>query len=219
MEERENELTQEEIDIYNIYLKSIANKANRGFRKRENFDKMSLEDKMSLKRLRLFFESNGIKNIKFYIDSVLNYSNSTFLPLSYFNTIKVVTSYKRYTDSIKTLDCDNDYLIKDFLNGIKFIKEFCENNSKKISEYPLVKDESGVPCFLIHLKEHNISFYHIHLLKIDSESIKQYNDFLNLYEDSFNEMYKDTLIKYNNSKKMKEIGSKFQRIIFKKKEL
>ena len=71
-------------------------------------------------------------------------------------------------------DVDNIESIKDFKEGILFIYNFIAENDLTLMDYKSCVNESGVPWCIIHLKQQNISFYHIHALEISEDIFPDY---------------------------------------------
>jgi hypothetical protein len=106
-------------------------------------------------------------------------------------------------------DVDNHESIKDFKDGILFIYGFIQEKDITLADYKTCVNESGVPWCIIHLKQQNISFYHIHCLEIDIDIFP--NDYREMITDEFENVWEDTKEQYLRSKVMREIGTKFNK--------
>ena len=62
---------------------------------------------------------------------------------------------------------------------------------------------------IIHLKQQNISFYHVHCLEIDIDLFPR--DYRELITDEFEKVWEETKEQYDRSKEMKEIGTRFNK--------
>lgn len=70
-------------------------------------------------------------------------------------------------------------------------------------------NESGVPWVIIHLKQQNISFYHVHCLEIDIDVFP--SDYREMITEEFEKVWEETKDAYWHSKVMREIGTKFNK--------
>jgi hypothetical protein len=111
---------------------------------------------------------------------------------------------ERYYD-----DVDNHESIRDFKDGILFIYNFITENDLSLLEYKTCVNESGVPWAIIHLKQQNISFYHIHALEIGIDIFPK--DYRELITEDFENVFYETKESYIQSREMREIGMKFNK--------
>lgn len=199
-------LTSAEKEIYNHYLKSLAEASNRPYKKRINFDNFKAEDTAALKKLAVFF--NRYKHIypfNFFRAS-FSITGEKYLHLDYFNKYKAVANYSKYNSARYESSADSEESIKSFKEGIFFICSFLKKNGLKLSDYRTCVNQYTVPWFLIHLKSQRISFYHLHAFGIKLFQVPE--DYKELVCGSFDEKFNKTLSSYMTSRKMKEIGNK-----------
>ncbi len=194
--------------IYNDYLRALGEANNRSYKPRKNFNDLDEETKIYLYRLELFFNQfSHINPYNFFIAS-FKYRELKFLKLSEFLKHSAVIAYSRYNTSKYDEFIDSDESLKNFIQGFKTIIAFCLENKIPTKKYRTTVNNMYVPWLIIHLNEQKISFYHLHALDISRESIS--NDYIDLMFNDFNKIFEETKQKYNNSKKLKELGKKLK---------
>ena len=194
--------------IYNDYLRALGEANNRSYKPRKNFNDLDEETKIYLYRLELFFNQfSHINPYNFFIAS-FKYRELKFLKLSEFLKHSAVIAYSRYNTSKYDEFIDSDESLNNFIQGFKTIIAFCLENKIPTKKYRTTVNNMHVPWLIIHLNEQKISFYHLHALDISRESIS--NDYIDLMFNDFNKIFEETKQKYNNSKKLKELGKKLK---------
>lgn len=201
--------TDTEQKIYNAYLRALAEHHERPYKARRDFSKMREKDKLQLSKLRLFFEQYKDVNPFQFFRAGFKYELGTYPTLEYFNTLKATRLYAKHMRERYYKDVDNHESLSDFKDGILFIYNFIADNDLTLMDYKTVVNESGVPWVIIHLKRQNVSFYHIHALEIEKEIFPV--DFRELITEEFDKVWEETKVAYDESKVMKEIGSKFNK--------
>ena len=202
-------LNETEQKIYNIYLRAMAEKYNRPYQARKDFSKMRDKDVLSIQKLRLFFEQYKDVNPFQFFRAGFKYELSTYPTLEYFTTLRATRIYAKHMREKYNQDVDNHESIKDFKDGILFIYGFIQEKDITLADYKTCVNESGVPWVIIHLKQQNISFYHIHCLEIDIDIFP--NDYREMITDNFEKVWEETKDAYWHSKTMREIGTKFNK--------
>lgn len=199
-------LTIEEKEIYNHYLKALAEASNRPYKRRIDFNKFKSEDAESLKKLSLFF--NKYKHIYpfNFFRAGFAVTEEKYLSLSYFTKYKAISDFTKYSSSKYDSPADSEKSLKSFKEGICFILNFLYKNNLSIGDYRTCVNSYSCPWFMIHLKEQRISFYHFHVFGIQLSQIPE--DYKELVCSSFDDKFKKTLSMYMTSCKMKEIGNK-----------
>ena len=99
-------LTNKEKEIYNHYLKALAEASGRPYKKRINFDNFKPADYEALKKLALFF--NKYKHIYPFNFFRANFSitGEKYLQLDYFNKYKSIANYSKYNSARYELSAD-----------------------------------------------------------------------------------------------------------------
>ena len=202
-------LEETEQKIYNSYLRAQAEHHKRPYQLRKDFSKMRQKDVLQLKRLRLFFEQYRDVNPFHFFKAGFKYQTNVYPTLEYFNTLKAARVYSKYIKQKYYQDVDNIESLKDFKDGILFIYGFLQEKDISLLDYKTCVNENGVPWCVIHLKQQNISFYHLHCLQIDDQMFPV--DYRNLITDDFEKVWENTKQDYLKSKKMKQIGIRFNK--------
>lgn len=202
-------LNEQEQRIYNAYLRALAEHHSRPYKARKDFSKMREKDVIQIRRLKLFFDNYKDVNPFHFFKAGFKYELNTYPTLEYFNTLKATRLYAKHMRERYYEDVDNHESIKDFKDGILFIYNFIAENDLSLMDYKTCVNESGVPWCIIHLKQQNISFYHIHSLEISEDIFPHY--YRELITEEFEKVFYETKEAYSNSKTMKEIGTKFNK--------
>lgn len=206
-----NELTKDEQFIYNAYLIASRRAKNQPVRPRKDFTKIKDEIYIQLKKLGYFFETN--KNIplnEFFWAPYEAYSKDEFFDLGFYTTRKAIVAYTRYMYKKETQDPDSDNCINDCKQGLKTIYNYCSQHRNTLQSYKL---DTGIPAFLLHLKEHKINFYILHGLDVDRVIKNIDQELLDFYCKDFYTMYNNTRVKFMASKHLKEVIRKGLKII------
>jgi hypothetical protein len=183
-------LDEEEQKIYNTYLRALADKNGRPYKPRKDFTGFREKDELQLRKLKLFFRQYRDVNPFQFFKAGFKYEVNTYPTLEYFNTLRAAKLYSKHIREKYNEDVDNIDSIKDFKEGILFIYGFIQERDITLSDYKTCVNESGVPWVVIHLKQQNISFYHIHSLEI-SEDIFPY-DYREMITDEFENVWDET---------------------------
>ena len=195
--------------IYNAYLRALAERHERPYKARKDFSSMREKDVLQIKKLKLFFEQYKDINPFQFFRAGFKYQTNTYPTLEYYNTLRATRVYAKHIREKYNLDVDNIESIKDFKDGILFIYGFIQENDLTLADYKTCVNEHGVPWIIIHLKQQNISFYHVHALEIKSEIFP--TDYREMITDEFENVWEDTKQQYFRSKVMRQIGTKFNK--------
>jgi hypothetical protein len=206
-----NELTVDEQFIYNAYLIASRRAKNQPVRLRKDFSKITDEVYIQLKKLGSFFEANkSIPLNEFFWSPYEAYSKDEFFDLGFYTTRKAIVAYTRYMHKKETQDPDSDNCINDCKQALKTIYNYCVDHKSTLQRYKL---DTGIPAFLLHLKEHKINFYIIHGLDVDRSLKNIEQELLDFYCKDFYTMYSSTRVKFLSSKHLKEVVRKGLKII------
>lgn len=88
-------LTEFQKQIYNIYLKVLAKNSGRGYRARQNFDNLSNEAILAVKKLEILFQKHPELDIQQFFQSGFTYRNEKYVPIDYYSTYKAIVAYKK----------------------------------------------------------------------------------------------------------------------------
>jgi hypothetical protein len=175
-------LSEKQKEIYNLYLKALAYGANRPYKKREDFSTFKNEENaLYLARLEAFFE----KFPQLYREEFFLAPYKLYDEKKQYYTLKFYASHKGLTTCLayfKTLqESDPDAQLDYVKESIRFIANFCIEKNIPLEMYSTFKSVAQ-PDFLLHLKDHKVSFYAIFGIT------GLYYELLNLPEDEF-ELY------------------------------
>lgn len=201
------EITDKQQEIYNQYLKAIAEVNNRPYNKRKDFTKFKDSDKITLKRLELFFNQYKHINPYMFFKASLEYKALTYIPLADYLKFNAISCYNKQ-NKLKYDNCNSEEIMKDFEQGLRFILTFCSENNCSLKDYKKSINPQGVPWPLIHLKEQNISFYHIHALDICYNDIK--TDYVDAMFSDFENQFNKTKNQFNNNNELVKIRKKIK---------
>jgi uncharacterized protein YcbK (DUF882 family) len=101
------------------------------------------------------------------------------------------------------LDADSEEIAEHVKTGMRFMYDYCAEHNYDLDDYKAAKTENDIPVALLHLKQHKINFYIVHALDMQSELYKLGVDWLNFFISDFENLFRDTKIKFNKSTKLK----------------
>lgn len=143
--------------IYNYWLRAIAEKSGRPYRNRKNFDNFSDIQVIELGKLEMFFERNKIEDIQNYFTSVLGYFQEKSLPLDFFTTSKASTAFAKTLKFKQFRERTDTEFITESLDSLVFIFGFCAEHNIKPDEYINFSREQGsLPVWLEHIQKGKI---------------------------------------------------------------
>jgi hypothetical protein len=208
-----NDITQEEKNIYNTFLVASKKSKNKPFKLRQDFSKLDDEIYIALKKLGSFFKNNKNISLNDYFWAPYEvYSKDEYFDLSFYNTRKAIIAYTQYLRQKETQDADSEGCINDCKAGLKNIYTFCAEQNLTLNEYKELNNTS-IPIFLVHLKEHKINFYILHGLSIEQHIKRIEPELLDFYCKDFYDIYYKTRTKYTTSTKLKHTIKKALEII------
>jgi len=145
--------------VYNTYLKVSRSSNNKPYKTRKDFDTLDDVKFVYLKKLSNFFTRNkNIKPEEFFRASFLVYSDSQFLDLKYFTSLKASKAYTIVQKRREKLDPDEIEQLAFTKDSLVFIRDFCKTNSINVEQY-IHHTTNNMATFLLHLKERNINIY------------------------------------------------------------
>lgn len=187
--------------IYNLYLRSLAEGSDRPYRVRKNFDKLKDEYKVELEKLEKFFlKFPHLFRYEFFQAPYKIYQDENkFYSLKFYSG-KGLQTCLAYFKNLKESEPDEqlDYIKE----SLKFIANFCVEKNIRLDQYIGYKSVAQND-FLLHLKQHKISFYAIFAIP------GVYYHLLNIPDDEFGLYFGDDLDldgmwnRFNGSKKAK----------------
>jgi len=210
-----------EKNIYNSFLKNSRANSNKPYTYRKDFSNLDEKVFICLKKLSSFFNRNkSVKLDDFFRAPYVVYSDSSYIDLSFYTTLKAAKAYTIFQKQREKLEPDDTDQLSSTKDSFKFIAEFCRQNNISIDNYISLKDKN-IFTFLVHLKERKINIY----------SLLTFNNFERNFKASDNEVVRFMLgddfvsnlntfkVKYFNSKKCRPFAETCKEKIKKKLEL
>lgn len=153
-------LTENQKQIYNLYLRAFRVNNNQPFRAKKDFSDIEKDPEKlaSLGKIEKVFQRYPSFFNKTYFDAPYKIYNDDkkFFSLKFYGSQKGITTCIAY---YKTLLQSNPEEQLDFIkDSYKFIAMFCEDKGIPLERYVSYCSVSQNDC-LIHLKEHKISWY------------------------------------------------------------
>lgn len=198
-------LTEYEKRIYNTYLASGRAAKNQPFTLRKNFDKISDEIYINLKKLGDFFNRNPHINMQAYFSAPYEiYGTDAYLELNFFLSRKAINCYT-LTEKKKALgDPESEQVRESVKESCKFLYEYCKKENITLNEYKTYTP-GAIPIYLTHLKERQINFYIIHGLEIPDPTHQLGNELLDFLINEYKLYISETRVNYLKSKKLKTL--------------
>ena len=176
------------------------------FRIRKDFSDLDQSKIDKLDLLERFFNSHKSVNIDDYFSApYVIFEDDEYFDLDFYLTSKAKKVYSQYMKKIEMDDPDSENSLKRLVDGLKFVKNFCEEKNLTLEEYPLYI-ESNLPCMVDHLKNHKINMYCLHALGVTKIGVE--NRILDFIFSNFWTTFQKTKNKFFLSKKMKELAKK-----------
>lgn len=140
--------------IYNEYLR--ASRRGKPYTLRKNFEGISDETYVNIKKLAAFFHTFPHIQIREYFDA--GFVDTEFQQLKFFRTLRATKMYNAYmADKISTPD--NEWNINFVRNSLLFIYLFCKERKISVENYVDELTPAGHPWCFIHLKEFKVCIY------------------------------------------------------------
>lgn len=203
-----NDITEYDKRIYNEYLASIAAANNRPYRRRVNFDNLKDDVYVTLKRLSHMLRDTHIDLKTFFSAPYSVHTDVKFQPLKFYLSSKAVITYTIIVNNRARLGADSVENLEYVKSGLKFVYEYCAENNLTLDEYKTSVTDNNIPTALLHLQQHKINFYIVHLLDMQCILYKLGVDWLTFFISDFENLFRDTKVKYNKSEQLKPIATK-----------
>lgn len=174
-------LSEFEKNIYNEYLK--AQRKNKPFNARKKFDDLNDETFVVLKQLGSFFASFPSIKIKDFFDA--GFLDNEFQPIAFFKTMRAIKTYRLYVEQ-KLTEVDEEWVLNFIKESLLFIFSFCKQNNVNTRDYLNLVAPSGIPWFIIHLKDFKICLYSIlDFHNFENKLIEYSNEIMQVLGDVF----------------------------------
>ena len=196
-------LTEQEKQIYNYFLQ--ASRKNKPYTKRKNFDNISDETYVALKKLSIFFKNNPTVNIREYFFAPYDYyKDETYFNIGFFVTPRAVKCYSLFKIQQEKQDPDNEQTVNRCKECCVFVYNYCKENNLIIEQYARLIN-GNTPIVLQHLREHKINFYVLHSLNCEKNIFVYEDDLLDFFIKDFKRIYDETRINFLKSTRLKNV--------------
>lgn len=152
-------LTDFEQHIYNTHLRISRSRKGLPFKYRKDFSFLNDTYTTSLKKISIFLAKFPHIKLENFIKAPYEiYNDQEYFELEYYTTLKATKAYTLFMKRQEMLDPDNNEQLKNIIESLKYISNFCKEQKINISEY--IEHLTGnTPSFILHLKEHRINVY------------------------------------------------------------
>ena len=208
-------ISKKEEQIYNSHLYTSRSAQNKPTRFRSNFKNLPDKDAIYLKKLSKFFYNYKHINLQdWFIAPYKVYSGSGdyYYDLHFYTTRKALKCYTMYMKQQETEDPDSDDVSARMKECLAFVYRYCVENNLTLEQYKESK-VSNLPTVVVHLKEHKINFYMLHLLEVDAIIKTVETAILNFIVGDFWTTFSQTRIKFANSNYLKQKTRKVKKQI------
>ena len=203
----ETSLTDFEQHIYNIHLRISRSRKDLPFKYRKDFSSLNDIYVNSLKKIAIFLVKFPHIKLEDFIKAPYDiYGDQDHFELDYYTTLKATKAYTLFIKKRESLDPDNEEQLRNIIDSLKHISQFCKEQEIDFSNY--IEHYTGSNAsYILHLKEHRVNVYSLFGFPTFERSIRNIDpDMLNfiLGEDFLNNLSKFRL-KFFASKKAKMI--------------
>lgn len=153
-------MTQEEKDIYNLFLKTQKQAKQQPYKLRKDFSEFEKgEVYPQIQRLVQFFNTyRHVNKYLFFIAPYKIFNISDTFYLDYYLTQKAIKAYSDYLKQLDEEDPDSNEHYEFVKQSLRFLKEYLISNNLKINDYAEYCPEIN-PIWVIHLLQRNISVF------------------------------------------------------------
>lgn len=207
-------LTEREKLAYNCFLRAGRIAKNKPYTIRKNFDNVTDEMYVMLKKLASFFHRNATVDLdNFFAAPYKVYDDSeSYFDLRFYTTRRALKCYSMYMKSRETQNPDSDEVISRCKECCANIYRYCSEHNISLDDYKTLTVDS-TPIVIQHLKSHTINFYVLHGLDC-SKKIQQIDaNLLDFLIPDYNILIHGTRVEFSKSAKLKHIIRKSLDII------
>lgn len=207
-------ISKKEEQIYNSHLYTSRSVKNKPTRFRNNFDNLADKDVVYLKKLSNFFYNYKHINLSdWFLAPYRVYNNSDdYYDLHFYTTRKALKCYTMYMKQQETEDPDSEDVSKRMKECLAFVYKYCVQHNMTLEQYMQSKIDN-LPTVIVHLKEHKINFYTLHLLEVDAIIRSVETALLNFIVGDFWNTFSQTRVKFVNSNYLKQKTRKVKKQI------
>jgi hypothetical protein len=155
----ETSLTDFEQYIYNTHLRISRGRKGLPYKYRKDFSHLIDIHVNSLKKISIFLAKfPHIKLENFLKAPYVIYPDQEHFELDYYTTLKATKAYTLFEKRLETMDPDTDEQLKNIIESLKYISQFCKEQSLKIDDY-IEHITGSTLSYILHLKEHRVNVY------------------------------------------------------------
>ena len=206
----DNKLSLYEQTVYNAYLK--ITRLNKGFTPRKNFNNLSNENFVLIKKVSKTLKNKKIDTDLFFLAPYKLYSEK-FVPLKFYSSFGAISTYRKYVEEIELTDADHPFNITKLRDSMKYIYQQCtDSNIKSCKEY--LNLQKGIyPNYILDLKEGHVSLYSLIALDLCENKIQLEKNIVEFVYKRFYNMLSSLRTRFTFSKKIKPLSIKLIKTI------
>ena len=198
-----------EKSIYNIFLKISRTQNGLPSRLRKQWE--GFEETQSyphILRLKNFFSRNSQVNVNdFFLAPYTVYPGESGFDLPFYSSPKAIKVYTLAMKKKALLSPDDKHHLTAIVEGLKFIKKFCQDQKIDINSY--IEYRNGVQNYFVsHLKNRQVSIYNLFAFKNFEKVLMQHDP--DLLRFTLGELYDNIDVsrtKYFNSQKARVLAT------------
>ena len=155
-------MTEFEKDIYNKYLKAIANGAGRPYKLRKNFEGFEDDPKyFKVQKIASYLMLNWQVNADLFFEApykLYELDDGKSYTLDFYTTRKAKGAYKKYLKWLELKSPDLDTNLQFLKESIIFVYRYCTEHNLTFDEY-MYYSEGLTPAWMTHYFDRKISIY------------------------------------------------------------
>ncbi len=154
-----SEITEQEKDIYNTYLRVSRTTQDKPFRYRKDFSDFPAEDLYHLKRICVFLNKFPQIRTEYYFKApFMLYRDQTYFGLDYFSGMAAIKCYSTFMKELREKDPDCEEQLTMIADSLKFIARFCSEKNIPLNKY-CVNTTGSTYDWMKHVKNNYVSLY------------------------------------------------------------
>jgi hypothetical protein len=177
------------------------------FKIKKDFTNLEEDKLVSLQKLsKLFNDYPNLKQEEFFEAPYKVYPDEDiYYPLDFYTRPKAIKCYTQYMKELEMTNPDSEQSLKRLIASLSFVAKYCKEKGIDLDQYESF-EEGTLPCFVEHLKHHNINYYTLHALTFRKPAIE--SRILDFVFPDFYRIFQITRASFYNSSKMKEVSKK-----------
>lgn len=155
-------MTQFEQDIYNKYLKALANGAGRPYKLRKNFEGFEDDPRFdNIQKIASYLMLNNQVNADLFFEApykLYELDDGKSYTLDFYTTRKAKGAYKKYLKLMELKNPDLDANLQFLKESIVFVYWYCAEHNLTFDEY-MYHSEGLTPAWMTHYFDRKVSIY------------------------------------------------------------